>query len=141
MEQTRCELLIKQIDTLLSKSANASLKELDVTFSQVSALRAIESCPGHEAAFKQVERMLKVSQPTTAGLISRLRDKGLVETYDSSTSTNAKVVRLTEKGRQVCEDAEVAMSSEDERILAGFSDEERETFTAMLKRVVDNLGG
>ena len=141
VEQRHCGLLIKKIDAMLGKTANASLKDLDVTISQVAALRAIEARPGHEAPFKQVERDLGVSQPTTAGILSRLREKGLIETYDSPTTLNAKVARLTEAGERVCGEAQVRMGQEDDRMLAGFSDEERAQFAGLLERVIENLDG
>ena len=139
--QDDCGMLIKQIDSLLAKRANAALQAHGVTFSQITTLRVIAESPGQEAPFKHIERTLKVSQPTTAGLIARLRDKGLVETFDAPDTPNAKIARLTPAGREVCELARTDMETEDARMFDGFTDEERATFAALLRRVVANVGG
>lgn len=141
MEESGCGFLIKQIDSALNKRANANLRDVGVTLSQVAVLRTIYLQPGRQAEFKQVERSLKVSQPTTVGIISRLRDKGLLETFCSPDNPNAKVARLTRQGEEVCEKAGESVVLEEEAMLAGFDDEERDQLMSMLERVSENLGG
>ena len=136
---TQCGLLIKQIDSMLSKRANAELKQHGVTVSQVATLNAINSQPNKQASFKQIERTLRVSQPTTAGLLARLREKGLVETFISETNANAKIACLTTKGEALCNQTAKSMANEEEYMLAEFSPEERKIFYRMLVRIAENL--
>lgn len=132
-------LAIKQIDTMLSRRANAKLEKLGVTLSQVAALRAIASHSGGRAAFKELERDLDVSQPTVAGLIGRLKAKELVVVFDSEETLNAKVVALTGEGRAVIETSREDMELEDETMFSGFTDEERAAFASMVERIAENL--
>lgn len=139
MENEDCGFLIKQIDSALNKRANANLKHVGVTLTQVAALEAIYSQPGCQVEFKQLEKLLRVSQPTTVGIISRLRDKGLLETFYSEESPNAKVASLTAAGKAICDEAGQLVAHEEETLLSGFDDDERRQFISMLQRVVDNV--
>ena len=141
MQNPDCGILLKQIDTLLAKRANAAMKQAGVTLSQVTLLRVLAEQPQQRAEFKFVERELGVSQPTTAGLIARLREKGLVTCCASPTTANAKVAQLTPAGQAVVEACEHDMRHEEEVIFAGFAPDEREQLLAMLARVRANLGG
>ena len=138
-QREECGMRIKRIDTLLSTQANESLGRIGITLSQARLLNVLLDSPGQEAPFKHIEHALRVSQPTTVGLIARLRDKGMVETFDSPLSQNAKVARLTEAGRSACERGRLDMELANARILAGFSPEEREGLIAMLDRIIVNL--
>lgn len=139
MTEAPSALAIKQIDTMLSRRANAKLEKLGVTLSQVAALRAIASHPEGQAAFKELERDLDVSQPTVAGLIGRLKAKELVDVFDSEETLNAKVVALTGEGRAVIETSREDMELEDETMFSGFTDEERAAFASMVQRIAENL--
>lgn len=139
MKNAPSALAIKQIDTMLSRRANAKLEKLGVTLSQVAALRAIASHPEGQAAFKELERDLDVSQPTVAGLIGRLKAKELVDVFDSEETLNAKVVALTGEGRAVIETSREDMELEDETMFSGFTDEERAAFASMVERIAENL--
>lgn len=130
----------KRIDTLIAKRANAQLAQLDITFSQASVLRVLAQSPDGEAAFKHVERTLDVSQPTVAGLIARLREKGLVTTRVSPDNANAKLVALTDAGVRTCEQASRDVAAENERLLAGFTPDERAQLASLLERIVANVG-
>lgn len=139
MENEDCGFLIKQIDSALNKRANANLKHVGVTLTQVAALEAIYSQPGCQVEFKQLEKLLKVSQPTTVGIISRLLDKGLLETFYSEDSPNAKVACLTPAGKEICDEAGKLVAQEEETLFSGFDEDERRQFISMLKRVADNV--
>ena len=141
MQNPDCGILLKQIDTLLAKRANAAMKQAGVTLSQVTLLRVLAEQPQQCAEFKLVERELGVSQPTTAGLIARLREKGLVTSCASPTTANAKVAQLTQAGQAVIEACEQDMQREEETIFAGFAPDEREQLLKMLERIRANLGG
>ena len=131
--------MFKRVDGLLEKRANASLAEDGVTLSQMSVLVFLDGEPQKRAEFKDLERALGVSQPTVAGLVSRLRGKGLVDVGASEERVNGKVASLTADGRRVCARAARKMDAEEEQMLAGFSERERGELLGLLGRVADNL--
>lgn len=139
MDDSRCGLLFKQIDSALQKRANAQLAEQGLTLSQMIALEALYEQPNHQANFKQLERALKVSQPTTVGIISRLKEKGLVDSFISADDQRVKIAVLTELGMDACCSAKKRMASEEEVVLSGFSAKEQKEFQAMLARVLHNI--
>lgn len=80
-KDTRCGLLIKQINNLLARDADNSLRKKNLTFLQTHALFIIRKQPAGEMTLKELERVLQVSQPDAAGIVVRLEKKGLIESF------------------------------------------------------------
>lgn len=85
-EDTSCGMLIKQINSALEKNANNTLRKQDLTFAQVSALLAIRDFPVQRISLKELEKILHVAQSTTAGIIYRLEQKGLVTAFGDTSA-------------------------------------------------------
>ena len=134
-----CGLAIKHINDALARRSNAQLKSHNVTLSQIAVLHALSTRPNAEATFKELERTLRVSQPTTVGLIARLQEKGLVETCVSTDDLRVKIARLTAEGCALEAEARVDMEREEAALLAGFSREEKKQFHQFLERVQENV--
>ena len=72
-------LLIKRIDDAIGKTVNKELKEKDATFSQMHMLWALKNTKGGTLTLKELEKFLRLAQPTTLGIAKRLEEKGFVE--------------------------------------------------------------
>lgn len=131
--------LIKQIHDSLEKQANNAMRPYGVTMSQFGALLALNSEESKEMPLKELEATLRVAQSTTAGIVSRLEQKGLVEGFEDDRDRRVKRIRITEAGRQCCQDAKIHMAQAEEIILSGLTDAERSIFQTLLLKVRDNL--
>ena len=139
MEDTSCGALIKQINSTLEKKANNTLRKQDLTFAQVSALLAIRDFPEQRISLKELEKILHVAQSTTAGIVSRLEQKGLVTGYGDSSDKRIKLVGITPSGEECCRDAEQNMREAEENLLSGLTETERSIFNSLLQKVSDTL--
>lgn len=136
---TSCGALIKQINSELEKKANNTLRRQDLTFAQVSALLAIRDFPEQSVSLKELEKILHVAQSTTAGIISRLEQKGLVTGLGDSSDKRIKLVQITPLGQECCRNAEQNMNEAEENLLSGLTETERSIFNSLLQKVSATL--
>lgn len=138
-DDTSCGMYIKQINSALEKNANNILRKQDLTFAQVSALLAIRDFPEQKISLKELEKILHVAQSTTAGIISRLEQKGLVTGFGDSTDKRIKLVQITPMGEKYCREAEQNMKEAEENLLSGLTETEKSIFNSLLQKVRDTL--
>lgn len=138
-KDSTCGMLIKQINSTLEKNANNSLREQGLTFAQVSALLTIRNSPEQELSLKELEKLLNIAQSTTAGIISRLEQKGLVEGFGDSADKRIKLVKITSLGEKYCQRAEQNMKEAEENLLSGLTETEKSIFNSLLQKVKDTL--
>jgi DNA-binding MarR family transcriptional regulator len=129
--------LIKQISDAAAKHANNSLRERNITLTQVRVLMMLYE--SGRMPLKEIERRLQVAQSSVAGVVSRLRSKGLITVLTSADDGRAKLVELTGEGRQYGLETRRDIDRLDERMFAGFAEEEKDALKGLLLRVFDNL--
>lgn len=81
-----------------------------------------------------------VEQPTMAALLTRMERDGLIAREPHPTDKRATYISLTARAKARVPKARQQMYEVAERALAGFSDRERATLLALLRRVAKNLG-
>ena len=138
-DQSTCGTLIKQAHDELERNANNSMRAYDITMAQYNALLAPSSCADGQLSLKELERMLHVAQSTAAGIIGRLEQKGLVETFGNAGDRRVKMVRITPSGTECCRRAHEDMGCAEEALLSGLTETEREIFLLLLKKVCRSL--
>ncbi len=138
-KDTRCGLLIKQINNLLAKDADNSLRKKNLTFLQTHALFIIQKQPDGEMTLKELEKVLQVSQPDAAGIVVRLEKKGLIESFKDTEDKRVKRIKITELGLDCCKDAQGHIEQVEETLLLGMSEVEKVQFNHLLKIVLKNL--
>lgn len=138
-DRSSCGMLIKQINSTLEKNANNTLRKQDLTFAQVTALLAIRDFPEQKVSLKELEKILHVAQSTTAGIINRLEQKGLVTGFGDSSDKRIKLVEITPMGESYCREAEQNMKEAEENLLSGLTETEKSIFNSLLQKVRDTL--
>lgn len=138
-ERTPNGLLIKQIHDQFEKQSNNALRDKDLTMAQVFILIVLQKAVNQQLSMKELERHIGVAQSTIAGIISRLEQKGLVETFRDTTDKRIKLVHITPAGEACCAEADCHMNEADQMLLQGFSKEEQEMFNVLLTKAANNL--
>lgn len=131
--------LIKTINEALERDCNNDMRESGLTLSQLNVLMPLADHPEGRMTMKEIERVLRCTQPTVHGLVSRLAEKGLIETGDIPEDRRIRVVRITQKGRLCCLEAKEHMLRTEEKLLEGLGREEREALIRSLVRIRDTL--
>ena len=138
-DQTSCGMLLKQINDELEKRANNALRSQNLTIAQLGALMVLNQSPERQIPLKELERKLHVAQSTAAGIITRLEQKGFVESFGDAADRRIKMVRITQQGVQCCLSAEQNMNQEETLLLSGLTDTEKLIFISLLQKVRNML--
>lgn len=139
MQKETYGIFIHQIHNTLEKSMNNQLRKKGLTLSQMNVLLTLVSVPEKRLSFKELEKRLTLAQSTTAGLISRLEQKGLVAVLGDKDDKRVKYVEITALGTKYCEDAKLEMNDTEEKLVSCLTETERKTFLSLLKKVNDTF--
>lgn len=139
MQKETYGIFIHQIHNTIEKSVNNQLRKQGLTFSQMNVLLTLASVPGKRLSFKELEKRLTLAQSTTAGLISRLEQKGLAAVLGDKDDKRIKYVEITALGTKYCEDAKLEMNDTEEKLVSCLTETEKKTFLSLLKKVNDTF--
>ena len=117
-----------------------ALTEMDLTASQGPILgyiahRETPPCP------RDIEEEFHLSHPTVSGLLSRLEKKGFLEVFPDEHDRRCKRLRLLPRGKASMETIHRTILENESRMVAGFTEEEKEQFFTLLGRAIHNMGG
>lgn len=104
----------------------------DLTPVQYAALTAIARHPGIDQA--TVAGLIAYDRATLGKVADRLAEKGLVVREVSAADRRARTLCLTAKGETLLAQIGPVVTGSQPMILNGLSDEERETFMALLRK-------
>ncbi len=90
---------------------------------------------------KELSKRLNVSPATVTISIKKLVKDGYVKKSSLKNDNRYNMIAITEKGKKIIEKSIRIFDEADEKILAGFSDEELERLNNMFIRMFNNLDG
>lgn len=128
----------KLISDKLKVHADADLKNQGLTLAQSRVLTFLNEQDGI-ATQKEIEDFLQVSHPTVVGLVSRMEQNELVETWFDPENRRNKMVRLTEKSKKIGENMDEVTEQHDKALLNGLSEQEQAELNRMLDIILKNL--
>ena len=137
--QNTCCALIKQINDSLVKYSNNLLRRDDLTITQISVLVELDETAEKELPLKALEHRFGVAQPTMLGIVRRLEQKGLTETYFSREDKRVKIVRLTSAGKEKCCFGYEYMDQAERQLLNALDDQEKQQFRRLLEKAKSSL--
>lgn len=79
-----------------------------------------------------------VSHPTIVGLVSRMEQNGIVKTHFDANN-RSKLVKLTEYAEELAKDMGETILENEQKLLAGLSDDEVIALKKTLNVVLNNL--
>ena len=91
-----CSILLKQIHDVQKKNIDNTLRNLDLTFSQINVLRALVHSTDKQMSLKELEKILHVAQSTTARIVTKMEGKGLIDSFSDVSDKRIKYIRLTQ---------------------------------------------
>ena len=108
----------------------------DLTPVQFAALDAVNTYPGIDQA--GLAEKIAYDRATIGGVVERLVKKNYVERGISPTDKRARVLTLSETGRQLYETVTPVVAALQDDILSGLSEEERKLFINLGLKVIEN---
>lgn len=95
----------------------------------------------HPPCPKDVEEALQLSHPTVSGILSRLEQKGFIALLPDFSDRRCKRIHVQPKGLACHQTMQQTMQHNEQRLLQGFTPEEKEQFARLLQRAITNMGG
>lgn len=131
--------LLKVLSGCMKASMDNALASMDLTSAQghIMGYLAQRSQP---PCSRDIEETFHLSHPTVSGLLSRLEKKDFIELRPDETDRRCKRIYMLPKGKELNETMNRVILDNEAQVVAGFSPEERELFTSMLLRAIDNMG-
>ena len=117
----------------------AALAQMDLTAAQghIMGYLAHRTQP---PCSRDIEEAFHLSHPTVSGLLSRLEKKGFIEFRPDAGDRRCKRIYILPKGQECNEMMHHTITRVENRMVEGFSDEERALFLHFLERSIANMG-
>lgn len=96
---------------------------------------------GERWSQRDVARTLRISPATVAVSLKTLERDGYVERRTDEQDARRNRISLTDKGRRAVALCGESFQAVDERMLKGFTPEEKTQLTGFFTRMIENLGG
>ncbi len=124
---------IKFIAIQVGRKVDACMKTDGITSSQGMLLKTLQI---HGASsLKDLEKWLRLSQPTVVGLVHRCEAKGLVRMFGHEKDRRVKMVELTERGQTHCREADEKFNQMEQELTSVLSSEEKESLLQLLQKI------
>jgi DNA-binding MarR family transcriptional regulator len=108
---------------------------IDLTSVQFAALVTVRDNPGIDQA--TLAGLIAYDRVTIGGVVDRLVAKGLLTREVSPRDRRARVLELSAAGQEVLRQAQPVAEAVQDDILEGLSAAERDSFTALLRKVTE----
>ncbi|MGY0837563.1 MarR family winged helix-turn-helix transcriptional regulator [Aerococcus urinaeequi] len=92
-----------------------------------------------ELYVKDLEKYMKIRKSTASELVSRLEKNGYVRTEKSQKDGRLKRLIVTEEGHEAHDRILYLLQEVDDRLVAGLSQEEVDTFVRILNKLIQNM--
>lgn len=139
MYGNHCAPLIRLIHAAMEKQINSSVQNADLTHAQFCMLHHLMQEDSGLLSMKALEKRQGLAQSTTAGLVKRTEEKGLVECLPDPDDRRSKQVRITPLGRARFQETVERIHLNEEWLLQALTLEERVQFHDMLLRVYRSI--
>ena len=134
-------LLIKFLNGKITNKVNKNLVEFNLTCVQHEILCFINKNEKERDVFqKDIEKCLKLTNPTVTGIIKRLEEKQMIVRCPSSIDARYKCLHVTEKGKDIiCKSFKFGSNTIEKQLVNDMTDEEVKVLKDLLYRALKNM--
>lgn len=127
---------MKRAFAAIHTDVNAALAPLGLRMLTFSVLAVIRDNPGLRQT--QLAEILLIERPNLVLILDELEGADLVTRTRARDDRRAYELKVTLKGRRLCDRAALAVAEHDNRMAQGLSDEERKALHRALRRIESN---
>ena len=134
-------LLIKFLNGRITNKVNKNLVKFNLTCVQHEILCFINKNEKERDVFqKDIEKCLKLTNPTVTGIIKRLEEKQMIVRCPSSIDARYKCLHVTEKGKDIiCKSFKFGSNTIEKQLVNNMTDEEVKVLKDLLYRALKNM--
>ena len=138
MEEKYFGPLMKKISEEMDRRANMEIKKYNLTLTQTRIILFLAGKEAKTVTQKEPENFLRVSHPTTVTIVKSMEAKKIVKTSLDDADRRMKNVKLIWGDEAIYSELERNAENMERKLLAGFSEEEKELFYIFLRRAYRN---
>ncbi len=131
-------MYIRMLNNATDQAMTNALASMELTASQGRIMGFVTHRETPPCA-RDIEEVFHLSHPTVSGLLARLEKKGFIELRPDSEDRRCKRIYVLEKGLQLNETMRQTIRETEEKLVQGFSQEEKEQFASLLNRAIENM--
>ena len=131
--------LLRHLHSATDQAMSNALASMDLTAAQGRIMAYITHSKKAPCA-RDIEEVFHLSHPTVSGLLSRLEKKGFLEFRADEQDRRCKRIYILPKGQELDETMHRTIMEMDEKLVAGFSEEEKVQFRQLLLKAIENTG-
>lgn len=131
--------LVRILHWCCDQTMTEALNQMDLTASQGRLMAFVAHRAGQTTYARDVENELHLTHPTVSGLLSRLEQKHFLAMETDPNDRRSKRIVISEKGLACHERMHTVITENENRIVAGFTEEEKALFAHFLQRAIDNV--
>lgn len=130
---------LRMIHNTIKEQRNRHLNKYDLTSSQMDVLFFLKQHEGKEINQREIEKGLRLKNPTVTGILNRLEEKGFILRKTNPTDKRYRVIEVTEKSNRMLEEIGEELWEQDERICNCMTAEEQQILEELLERILNNM--
>ena len=117
-----------------------ALQQMDLTSSQGHIMGYLAHRQDPPCS-RDIEEHFQLSHPTVSGLLARLEKKGFIEFRPDQADRRCKRIYILPKGQECNDTIRRTIDEHEQRMVQGFTEEEKAQFAQLLQRAITNMGG
>ena len=133
--------LARTLHWCTDQSMTAELEKMELTAAQGHIMGYLAHHKAQPPCPRDIELEFKLSHPTVSGLLSRLEQKAFIELRTYPEDRRCKRIYVLPKGKECHDRMHQTISNNEERMVQGFTEEEKQLFADFLNRAIANMGG
>ena len=130
---------IRKLNIMMESRFNKLVKKLDLTIAQGIMVYLLLENQGEGINQRNLEYLMMLSNPAVTGIVTRLEEKGFVRRVKSFGDKRYNIIEPTEKCLALKEEIYSFAFEHEDKLLAGFTEEEQELLYGFLKRMLGNV--
>ena len=119
---------------------NQALQRMDLTSSQGHIMGYLAHRQDPPCS-RDIEEAFQLTHPTVSGLLARLEKKGFIEFRPDAQDRRCKRIYILPKGHECNDTMHRIIAENEQRMVQGFTEEEKAQFAQLLQRAITNMGG
>ena len=132
---------LKVLSAAFGQEANRRAAEVGLTGSQAFFLGYLSRHRDQPVYPRDLEREFEFSHPTVSGILSRLEQKDFIRLETDPEDRRVRRIYVLPKGAECHDRMHRVILANEERMVQGFSPEEKAAFARLLGRAIENMGG
>ena len=130
---------VKILNTTIERAINKELSMYQITSAQSDILIYLHRHPTRVICQKDLETALSLTHPTVSSILKRLDEKQLITSASLADDHRFKQIKLTAKSESIIAQLNKKVEEIYMRAIAGFRTDEIDAFSALLRKMTDNL--